>query len=117
LLVVERLFVPLDPWWDLIVGAVFGFCLLLLIAIISKGGMGGGDIKLFFVIGLALGFQLTLLTFILATFLGALYGIVGIILGKFKKRKQIPFGPFIALGALLSYFYGNNIIDWYFTMF
>jgi leader peptidase (prepilin peptidase) / N-methyltransferase len=116
-LVVERLFVPLDPWWDPIVGAVFGFCLLLLIAIISKGGMGGGDIKLFFVIGLALGFQLTLLTFMLATFLGALYGIVGIILGKFKKKNKIAFGPFIALGALLSYFYGNNIIDWYFTMF
>src|SRR3954447_17587287 len=48
LLIVERIFIPLDPWWDPLAGAVFGFGLLFLIAIISKGGMGGGDIKLFF---------------------------------------------------------------------
>ena len=54
-LIVLRVFEPLSPWWDSIVGAVVGFGVLFLIAIVSKGGMGGGDIKLFFVIGLVLG--------------------------------------------------------------
>ena len=113
LIVIERIFIPLHPWWDPLVGAVVGFSLLFLIALISKGGMGGGDIKLFFVLGLALGLKLTLLAFFLATLVGAVYGVIGMIVGRFKKRQQIPFGPFIAIGALLSYFYGNSIIEWY----
>jgi leader peptidase (prepilin peptidase)/N-methyltransferase len=42
----ERILWPLIPWWDSLVGALVGFLLLLLIALISKGGMGGGDVKL-----------------------------------------------------------------------
>ncbi|MFJ5621765.1 prepilin peptidase [Peribacillus loiseleuriae] len=116
ILLVERFIVPLDPWWDMFVGAIVGFGLLFFIAVISKGGMGGGDIKLFFVLGLALGLKLTLLTFALASFFGALYGVAGMIRGNYKKRQPIPFGPFIAIGALLSYFYGAEILNYYFTM-
>ena len=50
---VERIFIPLTPWWDSLLGAVIGFSLLLVIAMVSKGGMGGGDIKLFAVLGLS----------------------------------------------------------------
>ncbi|MBA9025737.1 prepilin peptidase [Peribacillus huizhouensis] len=117
IVLVARLVVPLDPLWDMFVGAVVGFGLLFFIAVISKGGMGGGDVKLFFVLGLVLGLKLTILTFALATFLGALYGVAGMIRGKYKKRQPIPFGPFIAIGALLSYFYGAEILSYYFTMF
>lgn len=117
LFVLERIFVPLDPWWDSITGAVFGFGLLFLIALVSKGGMGGGDIKLFFAIGLILGFRLTLLTLMFAAFIGAFYGILGIIIGKHKKRQPIPFGPFIAMGAILAYLYGDGIIHWYLGYF
>ena len=55
--------------------------------------------------------KLTLLAFFLATLVGAVYGMIGMIVGRFKKRQQLPFGPFIAIGALLSYFYGDSIID------
>ena len=48
---VERLVIPLDHWWDSLLGAGIGFLLLLVIAIVSKGGMGGGDIKLFALLG------------------------------------------------------------------
>lgn len=41
LLIIARIFSPLDPWWDSLLGAVIGFGILLLIAVISKGGMGG----------------------------------------------------------------------------
>lgn len=117
LIVIERIFIPLHPWWDPLVGAVAGFSLLFLIALLSRGGMGGGDIKLFFVLGLVLGLKLTLLAFFLATLIGAIYGVIGMIVGRFKKRQQLPFGPFIAIGSLLSYFYGNSIIEWYLQIF
>ena len=108
-----RFFVPLSPWWDSLIGAVVGFGLLLLIAILSKGGMGGGDIKLFAVLGFVLGVKLTLLSFLFSTFYGAVFGVIGILLGQVKKRSPIPFGPFIVFGTLTAYFWGEAIIQWY----
>lgn len=113
LFLIERCFLPLDPWWNSITGAAVGFTLLLLIAVVSKGGMGGGDIKLFAVIGFALGTKLVLISFFLSTFFGAFFGIIGILIGKVKKGKPMPFGPYIALGTVITYFYGERIIRWY----
>lgn len=114
---IERIFFPLQPWWDALLGAVVGFTLLLMIAIVSKGGMGGGDIKLFALLGFVLGTKEMLLTFMLATFLGAFVGVIGMLVGKFAKRKPIPFGPFIAVATVIVYFYGTDIIDWYILRF
>lgn len=111
----ERVLWPLTPWWDSLLGAAVGFVLLLLIALVSKGGMGGGDIKLFAVIGFAVGTKLVLLSFLLATLFGAVFGVIGMLLRLVKRRQPIPFGPFIALGSLAAYFYGPKIIEWYFN--
>lgn len=108
-----RLFIPLDPWWDAIAGALLGFGLLLLIAIVSKGGMGGGDIKLFFVIGLVLGVSGTLLTLFLASFIGAIAGIFMLRGSDAGRKTPVPFGPSIALGAVITYFWGAELISWY----
>ena len=70
-----RLFIPLEPWWDSLLGALVGFGVLFLIAVVSKGGMGGGDIKLFFVIGLVLGTVNTLVTLFFAASSGRLLGL------------------------------------------
>jgi leader peptidase (prepilin peptidase) / N-methyltransferase len=113
----ERIFLPLSPWWDSLLGAAAGFFLLLFIAVISKGGMGGGDIKLFAVIGLALGTKLVLLTFFFATIFGAVFGLAGMLIGKVEKGKPIPFGPYIALGSITAYFFGQRILDWYLYSF
>lgn len=59
----ERLFFPLLPWWDSLLGAAIGFVVLLAIALVSKGGMGGGDIKLFALIGFVVGVKILLLAF------------------------------------------------------
>ncbi|TDK61559.1 prepilin peptidase [Bacillus salipaludis] len=112
----ERGFFPLLPWWDSILGALVGFTLLFIIAVLSKGGMGGGDIKLYGVIGFVMGVKLVLISFFLATFFGAFCGLIGMLIGKVKKGKPIPFGPFIALGALAAYFFGNQIFYWYRSM-
>lgn len=108
-----RFVIPLDPWWDSIVGATVGFSLLLLIAVFSSGGMGGGDIKLFALIGFALGLKGLLLSFFLSTLFGALFGGLGLVLGILKRKQAIPFGPFVAMGTLTAYFFGERIIQAY----
>jgi leader peptidase (prepilin peptidase) / N-methyltransferase len=112
----ERIYLPLMPWWDSLIGAAAGFILLLLIAFASKGGMGCGDIKLFALIGFAVGFKLMLLAFFFSTFFGAFFGIIGLLFGLVKKKEPIPFGPFIAIGTLTAYFFGENIVDWYLNL-
>ncbi|BCB05002.1 prepilin peptidase [Bacillus sp. KH172YL63] len=117
LFIIERIFIPLDPWWDSLAGAIAGFSLLLLIAIISKGGMGGGDIKLFAVIGFVVGVKLMLLSFFLATLFGAVVGITGLMTGYFKRGEPIAFGPYIVIGTLLAYFFHQPILHWYFSLY
>ncbi|MBP3949652.1 prepilin peptidase [Bacillus suaedae] len=110
---IYRLVFPAVPWWESYVGALVGFGVLFLIAVVSKGGMGGGDIKLFAVLGFVLGWQLTLLTLFFASFVGAVFGIIAIALKKAKRGQPIPFGPFIVVGALVSLFVGEDLITWY----
>ncbi|PLS16862.1 prepilin peptidase [Bacillus sp. M6-12] len=112
-----RIWQPLTPWFDSILGAAAGFLLLLLIAVVSKGGMGGGDIKLFAVLGLLLGMKSVLLSFMFSTFFGAVFGIVGLLIGAVERKKPIPFGPFIAMGTLAAYFFGERIVYWYTHIF
>jgi leader peptidase (prepilin peptidase)/N-methyltransferase len=114
---IERIIDPLDPWWTSLLGAAVGFGLLLFIAFISKGGMGGGDIKLFAVLGFALGTKLVLLAFFLATLAGGLFGIAGMMTGMLKRGDHLPFGPFISIGTLAAYFFHREIFYWYFSLF
>ncbi|MGM7636515.1 prepilin peptidase [Bacillus sp. Hm123] len=113
LFLIERYLLPLEPWWDSFIGAAVGFSLLFLIAVITKGGMGGGDIKLFAVIGFVFGTEGVLLTFILSTCLGAIGGLIGLWLGVIKRQQPFPFGPFIAVSVLVVLFVEDRILDWY----
>lgn len=114
--IIERFFIPLDSLWSSIVGAVGAFTLLFLIGLVSNGGMGGGDIKLFGVLGFILGWKLISITFMIACITGTIYGLAAMKAGKVQKRNPIPFGPFIAIGALISYFYGNELIRGYLSI-
>jgi len=112
-----RFFQPLQPWWDSLAGALMAFGLLYFLSLISKGGMGGGDMKLYFVLGFFLGIKLTLLSLFLSSLFGILFGLFR----KFKRKDSqsvlIPFGPFIALGTQLSFLYGDRLLDFYFRHF
>jgi len=112
------------PFLDGIYGALVsvGFLLFILLIefIIKKESMGGGDIKLIGMLGIFLGLKYTILTIIIAIYIGAIYGIIVILYNRFKNRNynsMIPFGPFISLGAIISLLYGSNIIDFYFNFF
>ena len=115
--IVARIISPLEPWWDSLLGAVIGFSILLLIAIVSKGGIGGGDIKLFLLIGIVLGTVHTLLTLFLASIVGMIVGIIVLKVRGQGRKTPVPFGPSIAVGALLAYFYGEQLIEWYWQLF
>ncbi len=108
-----RLFIPLEPWWDSVVGAVVGFLLLFLIAVVSKGGMGGGDIKLFFVIGLVLGTMQTLVTLFLAALIGSVVGVIVLKQTGQGRKTPVAFGPSIAVAAVIAYFWGAELVGWY----
>jgi leader peptidase (prepilin peptidase) / N-methyltransferase len=109
----ERIFIPLTPWWDSLLGAVTGFTLLLIIALVSKGGMGMGDVKLYALLGFVLGFKLVLLSFFFSTLFGAVIGGLALLFKLVKRKQPIPFGPFIAAGTLTAYYWGSDLIDLY----
>ncbi len=75
----------------------------------KKESMGGGDVKLMAMVGAFLGWKLAILTFFLAPFFGAVYGIAEKIR---TKDTAIAYGPFLVGGALISLFWGETIIRW-----
>ena len=102
---------------DMLYASLLGGGLLLLIAIVSRGGMGMGDVKFAAALGLWFGVQFTILTLFLSFVLGGV-GSVLLLLFKLKNRKDmIPFGPYIAIGAFISMLYGDAIIRWYLQFF
>lgn len=91
--------------------------IFLIIVILSKGGMGGGDVKLIGVLGFILGIKMVLLNIFLSFILGAIISIF-LLLFKIKERKDsIPFGPFICLAFIITVFWGDLIINWYIISF
>ncbi|HXL03750.1 MAG: prepilin peptidase [Firmicutes bacterium] len=84
--------------------------LVFLIAIVSRGGMGGGDIKLMALVGSFLGVLGGLTSFIIACIIGAIVGVILIALGIKSRRDEIPFGPFISLGTIITCIFSEQVI-------
>jgi len=78
--------------------------------------MGFGDVKLSFFMGLFLGWPNILVSLFSAFFIGAIIGIVLIVLGKKTLKSQIPFGPFLVVGTFIALFWGQNLINWYINL-
>ena len=76
-------------------------------------GMGMGDVKMPAMIGAFLGWPLMLLTLILASFSGGIVGVAMIVSGRGGAKAALPFGTFLAVGALVSAAAGQPIVDWY----
>lgn len=100
------------------IGAASGFFLLWGVGalgtfIFKKDAMGFGDVKLLGAIGAFLGWQAILLTIFAASVFGSIVGVTFIALGKQELGGKIPFGPYIALGALAWLFGGEQLVQWY----
>jgi len=117
------LFLPHLSLKDSLLGAILGGGILLLVGIFGKiifkkPAMGGGDVKLAAMIGVFLGWQQILLILFLSFLIGAVIGTtVELIKGTLSKRRQIPFGPYIALSGILAVFCGQELINLYLGLF
>ncbi|MFY9175048.1 MAG: prepilin peptidase [Peptococcia bacterium] len=100
-----------------LIGLAVGFAVPVVIALISRGGMGGGDIKLMATMGFWLGFGGILITLFIAALIGSIIGIALIISGRKKRKDPIPFGPFLVIGFLLIFLYGEQLLYLYWSIF
>ena len=105
-----------------VVGAVLGIWLLDTIFVVGslllgQPAMGGGDAKLAALMGAWIGWKLLLLAGFLACAFGAIVGSSAMALGLLKRRQPMPFGPFLALGTVVSLFFGERILTTYLNLF
>jgi leader peptidase (prepilin peptidase) / N-methyltransferase len=96
--------------------ATFASLFLIVISLLyyfirKKESLGGGDIKMAFLMGLVLGFPDIVTAFYIAFLTGAAYSLILILWGKLKLKDAIPFGPFLVLGTLISLFLGEQILS------
>jgi|SRR5262245_60678342 len=103
---------PITPLASLI-GLVAGGLFFYLVAVVSKGGMGGGDIKLIAMIGAFLGWQGAFFTILTGALMGSVVGVGLMLLGKKGRKDKVPFGPFLSFGAIVFTLVGHDLIRWY----
>lgn len=104
-----------------LIGVLLGGGSLFLVAtfyhwLFKREGMGGGDVKLLAMIGAFLGWKAVILTILLSSLIGSIMGIIVMMVKGKDLKYAIPFGPFLSLGAALSLFYGEKIIQWYYYL-
>ena len=105
-------------WIDSLLGLVIGGGILYLIALLfeflmKKEAMGGGDIKLLAMIGAWLGWNSIIFVLLASSLIGTVLGTISLLLSRKGLRAKIPFGPFLALGAILYVFFGKELTEWY----
>jgi leader peptidase (prepilin peptidase)/N-methyltransferase len=105
-------------WRASLIGAAAGGGVLYAIAagyyyVRHEDGLGMGDVKMLAMIGAFLGWQLMLLTLVLASLAGALVGFALIVLKRGSMKYALPFGTFLAVGAVVAMLVGQPIVDWY----
>lgn len=106
---------------DAAVGAAVFGGFFLVVALIYPAGMGGGDVKLAFVLGTLLGYAdgvgVVLVGMFLSFLLGAVSGGVVMLAAGGSRKSQVPFGPFLALGTTIAIFIGRPLLDRYLELF
>lgn len=107
-----RLFVSGN--WQVLPVAFGSMGFLWLLHYLTRGkGMGWGDVKLGFLLGLVLGWPLVLVAYFLAFLTGACVGVILIILRKKRLKSRIAFGPFLILGMTIAKLWGEKILSGY----
>lgn len=115
-------FLPHLGWRNSLLGIAIGGGFLFAVAwgyhlLTGKEGMGGGDIKLLGMIGAFIGWQGVLFTIIASSFTGTLVGLALMLRSRKGMKMAVPFGPFLAIGAILYLFFGPEWIAWYLHRF
>lgn len=107
---------------DALIGVVVGGGVLWLVGeayyrYSGHEGMGGGDVKMLAMIGAFLGWKLVLLTLVLSSLAGSVVGLLVIMAKRGGMKYALPYGTFLALGALVASLAGDPILDWYLSFY
>src|SRR5690348_4526780 len=105
-----------DGFLNAVLGAAVGFALLFAVAQVGQWAfkeeaMGGGDIKMMAMVGSFVGWKGVLLTVFTGSVFGSLVYVPLLVFGR--RKRHVPFGVFLAMGAAVVFVFGNAIIDWY----
>lgn len=116
------LFTPQLSWIASLLGILLGGGLLLMVSLVYKlltkvDGMGGGDVKLLAMIGAFLGWKAVFPVIFISSMVGCLVGIPLMLIRGADSRFAIPFGPFLAVGAIVYLFWGRMLVQWYVDSF
>lgn len=109
-------------WVDSLLGILLGGGLLFVIAwfyevVTKREGMGGGDIKLLGMIGAFLGWKAVFPVIFFASLGGTVIGVPVLLMEGKDSRFALPFGPFLAIAALVYLFWGADIVHWYLSFY
>lgn len=98
---------------NIVLGGLTGFILLLLVVIISRGGMAFGDVKLAALIGMMTGFPIGLVALFIGIIGGGLVAGILLLTRRRGRKDPMPFGPFLCLGGITALLWGRDILAWY----
>lgn len=96
-----------------LLGGAMAFGFFYLAAIIGRGGMGAGDVKLAGFVGLATGFPEVIFALLLSTLLGGVAAFLLVITRKKELKSHIPYAPFLVIGGMAALLYGAQVVEWY----
>lgn len=109
------------PLFDAVLGAAIGYGILwslywLFKLATGKEGMGYGDFKLLAALGAWFGWQSLLPILLIASIAGSLIGLALMASRKLNNERALPFGPALALGGIIYLFWGQQLVDWYWSI-
>ncbi|MDD2656397.1 MAG: prepilin peptidase [Patescibacteria group bacterium] len=106
-----------SSWFSMILGALIGGGFFLLQFVLSKGKwVGGGDIRIGFLMGILLGWKLLLLALWLAYIIGGFISIFLVLSNKKGMKNEVAFGTYLTVATFITMFFGNQILEWYFRL-
>lgn len=104
-------------WQNLLISGIIGAGFFLLQFVVSNGKwIGGGDIRLGLLMGLALGWPMVLVAIFIAYIIGSFIGIILLILKKKSFGSKIPLGIFLSTATVITMFWGEAILRWYLNL-
>jgi len=102
-------------WAEVALGIALGGGVFFAIIVVSRGGMGAGDMKLGAMLGAFLGWKIALFALMVGVVLGGAWAVALMALGVRGRKDAIPFGPFLAIGGATALFWGEGVVQWYVT--
>ncbi len=104
-------------WRESLLGILVSGGVFFAIIVTSRGGMGGGDMKLGAMLGAFLGWKVALMSLLIAVLAGGAVAVALLVLKTRSRKDPVPFGPFLAAGGTAGLFWGETLLRWYLSAF